>query len=172
MTLTDICTLEEWKAFETRIHEQFGIDVNVFNTDGIRITDHKAWVNRLCPAIKANPKGQAFICAVAHMNIASEARQTRNPVIEECDAGLIKLVVPIFVKDEFIGAIGACGLLLEDGEVDAFLIEKITDMPESEIEDLSTGIEPISREQAHALIEAVVEDIGNLSGQMVTCRFG
>ena len=167
MTLTDICSLEEWKAFEIQIHETFGIDANVFNPDGIRITDHKAWVNRLCPAIKANPKGQAFICAVAHMNIAAEARQKKIPVIEECDAGLLKLVVPLFVEDEYIGAVGACGLLLDDGEVDAFLIEKITEMPESEIEILSDGIQSISREKAHALIEAVVEKWRELSSKQV-----
>ena len=57
---------------------------NVFNTDGIRITNNKVWVNRLCPAIKATDKGQSFICAVAHMNLANQAREEHRPVIEEC----------------------------------------------------------------------------------------
>jgi ligand-binding sensor protein len=99
------------------------------------------------------------------MNIAAEARQKKVPVIEECDAGLLKLVVPLFVGDEYIGAVGACGLLLDDGEVDAFLIEKIIEMPESEIEILSDGIQSISREQAHALIEAVVEKWREMSSK-------
>ncbi len=169
MNLTDICPLETWKEFETQLHLQYDIDVNVFNPEGIRITDHKAWVNRLCPAIKANPKGQAFICAVAHMNIASEARQSGNPVIEECDAGLIKLVVPILVGGECIGAVGACGLLLEDGEVDAFLVNKITDMPETEIEELSDGIRSMSREAAHEMIETIVAKLKILSDRIETC---
>jgi ligand-binding sensor protein len=159
MKLTDFCPIEKWMAFEKNIHERSGMDANVFNTDGIRITDFKEWVNRLCPAIKAIDKGQSYICAVAHMNIAAQAMQTRMPAIEECDAGLIKLVVPIFVNDEFVGAVGACGLLLEDGEVDDFLINKTTDMAEDVIQDLSQGIGAISRQKAEALATYIQQEL-------------
>ena len=76
-------------AFEKELHTRSGLDVNVFDTDGIRITEYKEWVNRLCPVVKAHDKGQTFICAVAHMNIAAQAKQAKNPVIEECDGGLL-----------------------------------------------------------------------------------
>ena len=104
MKLTDIYPIEKWMAFEKKIHERSGLDANVFNPNGIRITEYKEWVNRLCPAVKAIDKGQSYICAVAHMNIAAQAMKTRLPAIEECDAGLIKIVVPIFIGDEFAGA--------------------------------------------------------------------
>ena len=159
MKLTDIYPVEKWMAFEKNIHDISGLDANVFNPDGIRITAYKQWVNRLCPAIKAIDKGQSYICAVAHMNIAVQAMQTRKPAIEECDAGLIKLVVPIFIGDEFAGAVGACGLLPEDGEVDAFLINKTTDMDEDVIQDLSEGIGTISRQKAEALADYIQQEL-------------
>lgn len=162
MKLTDIYPIEKWALFEQNIHERSGMDANVFNTDGIRITAYKKWVNRLCPAVKAIDKGQSYICAVAHMNIAAQAMQTRMPAIEECDAGLIKLVVPIFVGDEFAGAVGACGLLAEDGEVDAFLINKTTDMAEDVIQDLSEGIGTISRQKAEALAEYIQQELDSM----------
>ncbi len=162
MKLTDIYPIEKWMAFEKNIHEKFGLDANVFNTDGIRITEYKEWVNRLCPAIKAIDKGQSYICAIAHMNIASQAMQSRMPAIEECDAGLIKIVIPIFIKDAFVGAVGACGLLLEDGEVDAFLINKTTDMNEDVIQELSDGIGTISRQNAEALAEFIQLELHNM----------
>ncbi len=165
MKLTEICPTEKWVAFEQHIHDISGLDANVFNTEGIRITGHKIWVNRLCPAIKATDKGQSFICAVAHMNIAAQAMQTREPVIEECDAGLIKLVAPIFYNDEFIGAVGACGLLADDGEVDTFLINKTTDLEESLIESLAGDIQTISREKAEALARHIQEEIQNILSQ-------
>lgn len=124
MELTDLLPLEKWTQIENEIHRHSGLESNVFNTDGIRITDNKVWVNRLCPAIKATDKGQSFICAVAHMNLANQAKEEKRPVIEECDAGLMKIVVPIFVDGHFIGAVGACGLLPADGEVDSFLVNK------------------------------------------------
>jgi ligand-binding sensor protein len=162
MKLTDLCPIEKWMAFEKKIHEKSGMDANVFNTGGIRITEYKEWVNRLCPAIKSIDKGQSFICAVAHINIAAQAMQTRSPAIEECDAGLIKLVVPIFVGDEFVGAVGACGLLLEDGEVDEFLINKTTDMAEAVIQDLSQGIGTLSRQKAEALAAYIQQELSTL----------
>jgi ligand-binding sensor protein len=162
MKLTDILPLERWKQLEEEIHEQFGMDANVFDTDGVRISDFKQWVNRLCPEIKSIDKGQSFICAVAHMNLASQAMQTRQPVIEECDAGLVKIVVPIFVADQFLGAVGACGFILEDGEVDTFLINKVTDIEEEKAAQLAENIKVISSEKAQDLVEFVAKRIDQI----------
>ena len=162
MQLTDILPLEDWIKLEEEISEKFGIAANVFDINGIRITDYKNWVNRLCPVVKANPKGQSFICAVAHMNIATQAMKNKKPVMEECDAGLVKPVVPIFVGDEFLGAICGCGLLLEGGEVDAFLVHKITDIPEAQIESLSDDIKAITPDQVDALTQFMQQKIDKI----------
>jgi ligand-binding sensor protein len=154
--------LEKWVELEKEIHARSGLDTNVFGIDGVRITDFKNWVNRLCPAIKDTDKGQAFICAVAHMNLAAQAKNTQAPVIEECDAGLMKLVVPIFFQGEFVGAVGACGVLLDDGEIDDFMITKTTEIDEDVIASLATDIPAITREAAEDLadfITARIEEI-------------
>ena len=152
MKLTDLLPLEKWKEFEKEITLRSGLDANVFGTDGVRTTDYKNWANRLCPAIKATDKGQSYICAVAHMNIATQAKQTQASLIEECDAGLIKIIVPVFVKDEFLGAVGACGMLIEGGEVDPFLINMTTGIGEEEIERLASDIGTISIEKARSIV--------------------
>ncbi len=165
MDLTDILPLEKWMEIEKDINEKFGLDVNVFNPNGYRITDFKSWANNLCPAIKDTDKGQSFICAVAHMNVAAIARNTRNAVIEECDAGLVKMVVPIIVNDEFVGAIGACGALLDDGEADEFLINKITEIDEEKIQNLAESIKSISSEKAGEIVKYIKGKIdGVISG--------
>ena len=151
MDLTDIASLDTWARIENEAFEKFGLQSSVFNVNGVRITDTKNWANPLCPAIKAIDKGQTFICATAHMNMANEARQTRKPVIAECDAGLAKIVVPIFAGDEFIGAAGGCGLLLDDGEVDAFAVNKIVEMEEDRVTALSAGIPAITSETAEEI---------------------
>ena len=162
MKLTDILPLDKWVALEKDFNGKSGLDVNVFNTDGRRITDFKFWANILCPAIKDTDKGQSFICAVAHMNIAAIAKNTKASVIEECDAGLVKIVVPIFVNDEFIGAVGACGACLDDGEADAFLIHKITEIDEAAIETLSADIPSISTEKADALANYILSRLAEM----------
>jgi len=159
MSFTAILPIEQWVEFENEIHKRSSLDSNVYDIEGIRITDNKNWANRLCPVIKANEKGISFICAVANMNLASQARLTGKPVIEECDAGLIKIAVPIFVGDEFLGTVGACGLVIEGGEADSFLINKITGIDEEKIESLSDDIKTISTEDAQSLVDYIWQNV-------------
>jgi len=162
MKLTDIAQLETWIALEKDIHKKSGLDVNVFDTKGYRISEFKNWANRLCPEIKATDKGQSFICAPAHMNIATLAMRSRQPVIEECDAGMLKLVVPIILNDEYVGAVGACGFLLDDGEVDSFLVNKMTDINEDKVEKLTEGIDSITTEKAEILAQYIENQIAEI----------
>ncbi|UCF89894.1 MAG: PocR ligand-binding domain-containing protein [Desulfobacterales bacterium] len=162
MTLDDILPIEKWMGLEEEINKRYGLNASVFDADGIRITNFQKWANRLCPVIKANAKGQSFICAVAHQNIASEARKKRKWVIEECDAGLVKIAVPIFADDQFLGVAGGCGLLRNDEQVDTFLVNKITGIEVAQQEDLSQDIETVTSavlESVAKYIEAQLEGI-------------
>lgn len=159
MNLTELLPLEKWIELEKDIHERSGLASNVFDINGIRITDFKVWVNRLCPVIKADDRGQSFICAVAHMNYAGMARQSKAPVVGECDVGLLKLVVPVFVNDEFLGSVGACGLLLEDSEVDTFMVNKTIEMAEEKIESLSNDMKRIPTKKVEELGRHITERI-------------
>jgi ligand-binding sensor protein len=163
MELTDIAPLERWMALENEINRRSGLDANVFDTRGYRISSQKHWANELCPAIKDTDKGQSFICAPAHMNIAVLARQARAAVIEECDAGLVKMVVPIFVGDEFIGAVGACGMLVDDGEVDEFLVNKMTDIDEQTVERLAATVPAVARGKLEALGRFIADEIAGIT---------
>jgi ligand-binding sensor protein len=165
MELTDIAPLEKWVELEEEVVKRSGMDANAFNTEGVRISEFKHWANKLCPAIKATNKGQAFICAVAHMNIAAMAAQKKDVVMEECDAGLGKIVIPIFVQDEFVGSFACCGYLLDDGEVDSFMINKTTEISEEEIDRLSEDMQSITREKADELVEFIEGEINRMMSE-------
>ena len=159
MKLTDLQPLEKWVELEEAIRERSGMRASVYDTDGIGITGKSQHANDLCPEIRATGKGQTYICAVAHQNMAVMAQNTRAPVIEECDAGLIKIVVPIFAGDEFIGAAGGCGLLMEDGEVDEFMINKTTGLAEEKIAALSESVATITPHEAEKLAAYIAGEI-------------
>ena len=159
MKLTDIAPLSIWIALEQKINERSGLNASVFNVDGVRITDFKRWANKLCPLIKADEKGQNYICAVAHQNIAAQAQRTRKPVIAECDAGLMKLVVPIFLNSEFLGVAGGCGYVLGNGEVDMFMINKTIGIAEEKLTNLSDDIPLMTPEQAQSHTEFIQSEI-------------
>ncbi|MGD9302532.1 MAG: PocR ligand-binding domain-containing protein [Desulfobacterales bacterium] len=159
MTLLDVLAVEKWIELEKEINKRSNLNASVFDANGIRITDFKKWANRLCPVVKANEKGQSYICAVAHQNAANLAEKTRDAAIIECDAGLVKVVVPIFVNDKFLGVAGGCGLLLKDSEVDTFLVNKTTDIDAGEIENLSNDIATISMEKLKSVIKYIEKEL-------------
>lgn len=162
MKLTDIASLEKWMGFEKEIRAKSGLNAAVFDTKGMRITDYKEWANELCPVIKSNDNGQTFICSLAHQNTSAQAMKAKKAIIEECDAGLVKLVVPIFVNDEFLGVAGGCGLLAEDGEVDPFLIHKTTGIDEEKLEALSENIATIDKETLSALSDFISKRLNEI----------
>jgi len=81
----------------------------------------------------------------------------------ECDAGLVKIIAPIFVDDEFLGAVGGCGLLREEEEPDAFLINKTTGIDYETIENLSEGIDRIATEKAEAVAAFLEERVAEIT---------
>ena len=75
-------------------------------------------------------------------------KKAKKSIIGECDAGLIKIAVPILVDGEFLGTAGGCGRLPAGGEVEAFIIEKTTGLNGEAISELCRGLEPISEDEA------------------------
>ena len=148
MELIDLAPLETWRELEKEINKRSGMNASVFNSDGIRITNFVKWSNNLCPVIKGNEKGQNYICAVAHQYIAAQAAKKHEPVIETCDAGMMKLVTPIYVNGDFLGVAGGCGCLEKTEKIDTFLIAKTTGIDEEELIKLSKDIPFMSWDEA------------------------
>ncbi len=162
MELTDIQPMRKWIELEKKIIETCQIQSVTFNIEGTRITDYVKWSNRICPAIKGSEKGGPFICAVAHMNMAAQAEKTRKPVVEECDAGILKIVVPIFVKDEFVGTAGGCGRIPAGGEVDTFMINKTIGLEEEKIQDLTDDMGSMTTEEVQECANFIEKEIKHI----------
>ena len=74
----------------------------------------------------------------------------------------MKIVVPIFVDGEFIGAIGACGLLPAEGEVDSFLVNKITEIDEKKVDELCEDLAVIEKNSAEEVAQFIWEKIATI----------
>lgn len=166
MKLIDILPLGKWVELEKDINGKYRLNAGVFDKDGNKITEYTSWGNRLCPVVKGNEKGRSAICAVANQNMLGQAKQTKKSVSEECDAGLVKFVSPIFVGEEFLGIAGGCGRLLDTGEVDSFLINKLAGIDQEEVEALSSDIDKISEDELQRVIRDVEERINEVVSEM------
>lgn len=81
----------------------------------------------------------------------AQTKKTGKAVIDECDAGLTKIAVPIFVDGEFLGTAGGCGLLPAGGEVQTFLLEKTMGLSEIHILGLCEGLGTMTQEDAEKM---------------------
>lgn len=162
MKLTDVQPMEKWLELEEEIHRRSRMRASIYDIHGVGITGKSKQANDLCGEIRASGKGQTYICAVAHQNMAAMAQNTKETVIEECDAGMIKIVVPIFANGEFIGAAGGCGLLVTDGEVDDFMINKTTGIAEERVAELADSVGVMTLEAAEELARFIEEKVSGL----------
>ncbi len=162
MSLLDLASREEWAALEREFHERFGLNARVYDEKGAGVTGQALWCNRLCPAVKASPSGLSAICSVANSALAAEAGRGRTTVIDACDAGLVKICVPVFLDGRFQGVLGGCGLAPEGGEVDAFLVSKGSGLPEEQVEALAREVPSISQDRAEAAARFLEERLAAL----------
>ncbi|MFO7597501.1 MAG: PocR ligand-binding domain-containing protein [Desulfocurvibacter africanus] len=162
MTLTDIMPVDGWRKLEEDLHAFSHMNSCVFDSQGRRITDYANWGNKLCPRIKSNPQGLQAICACANQVIARHAEQRQDAVLEECDAGFAKLVVPVIRDGQFLGVVGCCGLLLDGSQIESDYVSRVTGLPVTEIEDLAASIPVISRQRAQEIIAFIQKRLTTL----------
>lgn len=152
MELTDIMPIDKWEALEEELYKLCGMNVRVYNPEGIHITSHVEWANKLCPLIRSSQEGLMTVCSVAQQNVSAQAKKKKTPIMFECDAGLIKFTVPIFQGEEFLGTFGACGYRQSDVEVETSLLHDITGIDLEELEKAAAEVGVITEEKANELL--------------------
>jgi ligand-binding sensor protein len=157
MELSDIMPIEKWKQLAEDIYTRFGFNGAVYDQNNNVLAKSEEWANKICPAIKA---GEArIICASAQQRLSKVAQEKREPATEECEIGLVKFVVPIFLNEEFVGTVGGCGCVLENSEADEFYVGKLLKKEEGEIKDLLTTVRRISQDKAAEALRYVQEKV-------------
>ncbi len=168
MKMTDLKSIEEWEEFERKINERFGINGVTYDAEGTHVTSQNIWANKLCPVIKENKASLQAICSVAHQNANLEVVRGRKPVVMECDAGFLKIGLPVFVEEELLGLVGGCGLLADEGEVETFLVGMAVGLDEKEIEELARNAARMSDEQVKAFIGYLEEQVAEILSRPIT----
>ncbi|MEW6571413.1 MAG: PocR ligand-binding domain-containing protein [Nitrospirota bacterium] len=157
MELTDIMPIESWKKLAEEINARFGLNGGVYDKKAMLVHSSTGWANQICPIIRGGDS--RVICISASQRFSKMAKEKREPIIDECDAGFVKFVVPIFLNDEFIGLAGGCGSLPEDSEADSFYIGKLLRKEEKEIKDLLITVRRISQDKVAEAIRYVQEKV-------------
>jgi len=162
MQMTDILPVAAWAELEQDITRRFGVNAHVYNDKGQPFTGHATWENRLCLAIRETKSAATGICAVINQALGHEVRETKAPAITDCDAGMLVVCVPLFIKGELVGMVGGCGGFADDNEPETFLLEKMAGLAEDKVEEICAGMPRKTAEEVQAMsdyIEARVAEI-------------
>jgi ligand-binding sensor protein len=147
--------MSELTKIVEEIHEKFGFTGVFYKPDNFILVRSKEMGNALCPYIKDN-SNSLMICSVAQQILGKDAFDSKEVVVDECDAEMVKFVIPIFIGDEFLGTVGGCGRLAEDKDsVETFYIAKLTGKSESEIRELAKTVKKISKDEMEEVISFV-----------------
>jgi len=164
MELTDIMSADEWKQLANEIYNKFGFNGTVYKIDNTILAKSDAWSNQLCPTIKS---GEAkIICAAAQSRLSKVVQEKKESATGECDAGLLKFLIPIFVESKFLGMVGGCGCVNEQSDVDAFYVGKM--LQKEDVSDLSGTVRRISQDK---MLKAV-EYVQNRIHQALKTKYG
>ncbi len=151
MELTDTVSLEKWKSIVDQIHEKFGFNGTVYRKDNSVLAKSEGWANKVCPAIKSGDS--VVVCSSAQQRLSKIAQEKKDCAVDECDAGFIKFLMPLYIGNELAGTIGGCGCLDENTEIDAFHIGKL--LKKEDITDILSSTKHISKDKLREAIQFV-----------------
>jgi len=158
MSIYDIKSKEEWQLVLDDICEQLGMTAAISDTKKI-IIQSSGERNALCSAIRENKESLVFICSQTQQFMAQEAERTRKPVIDACEAGMSKFVIPIFFKGEYQGTLTGCGICVHRKEIESFVIEKSSKMKEEEICRLAQDVNEIEQAKVDDMAKRLFQEI-------------
>jgi len=160
MNMTDLIPAEDLRALQRELAERYGLNADVMDADGKRLFG-TTFGNALCRAIRDDEKGFGGICVPAGQLFTRLMRQG-EPFSEECDAGMLRVSVPVVADGEVIGSIGGCGLVPPGGEADPFTIGMMSDIEESAAADMAEKLTPLAEgkvAEIQAYIKKRIEEL-------------
>jgi ligand-binding sensor protein len=165
MELTDLVDVNDLKTIVEGIYK-FGFTGTIYKKDNFILVKSERPANDLCPVIKSG-KDSVTICSSAQQRLAKTAHDSKKPAVDQCDAGFVKFLMPIFIKDEFLGTAGGCGCLVDDASVDSFYVARQIGKDEKYVETLSADVCRITSSELSEVIEYVRENIDRFSEKLM-----
>jgi len=122
MKLLDIFSVEEWDKLLGNFRTTIGIAPITIDATGNSVTS-PCFTCEACRMIKSTPEG-AKRCKEGHIKMVAEAKESRKALVRFCHAKFLKVTIPVFNGDEFLGITGGCNILPQNSEVeDSFYLK-------------------------------------------------
>lgn len=154
---------EEWQEILDNLFEELGLPAALMDRENV-VLQTSGERNPLCAAIREREGSLSFICGQTQQFMSEQARKMKQPVVDMCEAGLVKLVVPFFLNGVCAGNVTACGAVCPEEEIETYLISQSTNVSEEDLEPLCKEVPEIERarvvQAAFRLFQEIEKDTG------------
>jgi len=144
--LFEIRDRDGWSAILGEIAAELGMVATLVDPQGM-ILLHEGEYPETCLRVRRRPQSLTFVCGQSSQALMKQAERSRGPVVELCQIGLCKMVIPIFSGDRFIGAVASCSRALVGEELDPFLLSQELGIGEEEARGLLASSGEVEEER-------------------------
>lgn len=152
LTVYDVNSRETWQELLDEARSAVGMPAALLDPNNA-ILQSSGERNELCTDIRSRKESLPVICGQSQKFMAETARTQKAPLVELCEGGLAKLVVPIFREQNYLGCVTTCGSLLPGTEVETFLIGKATGQGEEAVAAMAKKVPTVKKEELQKLGE-------------------
>lgn len=145
MTPLDLKTKEEWQEILDRFATETKMTAALTDNTGKQLISMEGRYP-LCAAVRQNEKALTFICSQTNTAMLAVVAKTLRPEFDLCEAGLIRVVVPIVKDGSLVGQVTACGLASDEEEPNSFLVSKELGISEEKAIELAQST-PLGSEE-------------------------
>lgn len=163
MELTDFMPVDKWVELQEEVHARFHLNADVMDKEGKRVSDN-SWGNDLCRDIRSDAKGFSTICAPAGQMCKHLLLKSCEPFAEKCDAGMMRICVPVIKDGELLGAVGGCGVVPAEGEVDWSTIDMMSDLDADSIKQMAGKVAVASDARVREIQTFIQERVASVLG--------
>lgn len=114
--LKELLSESEFQSMQDEISVATNVAMITVDYSGTPVTEHSS-CSEFCSKIRQDSK-YSYLCEKCDSRGGVEAARIEKPYIYRCHMGIVDFAIPIILNDNYMGAIMAGQLLLEDDDLD------------------------------------------------------
>jgi ligand-binding sensor protein len=158
MTPLDLKTKEKWEEILNRFAKDAKMTACLTDDTGKQLIC-AAERFPLCSAVRETPGALMSICSQTNSAMLAVVKKTLKPEVDVCEAGLIRVVVPVVQDGSLVGQVTACGLASKDEELNSFFVAKEVAITEDQVLELAKSTPLGSEEELTTLCAKLFEEL-------------
>lgn len=159
MELFTLCKSEQWQEILEKLSQKSKLVMSLTDPGGKIFLTSSGVRNPLCTEIRNKPEALKFICSQTNTAMTQMVSRTKEPVVETCEGGMLRVAVPVLFEGEILGQITGCGVLDNPDEIDAFYLSKQTGLEESVINEMIKDIEICLEETVASFSNEILDEL-------------